>query len=126
MTEINLAWALADAVKPHLNAVERTHLFVAIGAGETFPAIRHLLRLASERQIPLRPDLVQQCASWLQAYVGHTDERYLRHLIHAMATLPVDWRPTTPRNGQVVAIAAQRHRTGYAPEATFSITAGIG
>jgi hypothetical protein len=126
MTEINLAWALADAVKPHLNAVERSHLFVAIGAGETFPAIRHLLKLAAVRQVPVRPDLVQQCASWLRAYVGHTDERYLRHLIHAMATPAVSRTPTMPRKGQVVSLAAQRHRVASAPAARLGIRAGTG
>jgi hypothetical protein len=135
MTEINLAWALADAAKPHLNAVERCHLFVAIGAGETFPAIRHLLKLAAIKRMPLRPDLVQQCVSWLQAYDGHTDERYLRHLIennlspyslHVLAALPVNRTTTAPRNGQVVALVAQRHRIVSAAEAPSASGAGIG
>jgi hypothetical protein len=36
--ETALAWALAEAVKPHLSAIERNHVFMAIGAGETFAA----------------------------------------------------------------------------------------
>jgi hypothetical protein len=133
--EVSLAWGLALAVKPHLDAVERNDIFVTIGAGETFAAITHLLRVAAVKRIPVGPDVVQQCTSWLHAYVGHTDERYLRHLIenylipyslHVLARLPVNRRPTTPGNGQVVALAAQQHRTGSAPEAPFSITAGIG
>jgi hypothetical protein len=95
--EINLAWALAEAVKPHLTVVERNHLFVAIGAGETFPAIRHLFRLAAVKRIPLRPDLVQQCASWLLAYIGHTEERYLRSLIEEYLVPHSIHVPATPR-----------------------------
>jgi hypothetical protein len=42
--EANLAWAVAEAAKPYLSAVERDAVFVAIGAGETFAAIRRLSR----------------------------------------------------------------------------------
>jgi hypothetical protein len=33
------------------------------------------------KRIPLRPDLVRRCTTWLRAYVGHDEERYLRCLI---------------------------------------------
>jgi hypothetical protein len=79
--ETTLAWALAEAVKPHLSAVERDRVFVSIGAGETFAVIRHLCKFVAIEKIPLRRDLAQQCTTWLHAYVGHEDARYLRRLI---------------------------------------------
>lgn len=79
--ETKLAWALALAAKPHLDAAERDAVFVAIGAGETLAAIRGLLRLVALKRIRLRPDLVRPCVSWLHAYHRHEDERYLHHLI---------------------------------------------
>jgi hypothetical protein len=79
--ETNLAWALAEAAKPHLSTVERNDVFVTIGAGETFAAIRQLFKSVAMKRIPLRPDLVQRCTTWLRAYGGHEEERYLRHLI---------------------------------------------
>lgn len=79
--ETTLAWALAEAVKPHLSAAENDHVFVSIGAGDTFAAIRHLCKLVAIEKIPLRRDLAQQCITWLHAYVGHEDARYLRRLI---------------------------------------------
>src|SRR6478609_6190407 len=82
--ETALAWALAEAVKPHLSAIERNHVFMAIGAGETFAAIRGLVRSIAVKRIALRPDLVQQCITWLHAYVGHKDERYLGRLSRAI------------------------------------------
>jgi hypothetical protein len=85
--EINLAWALAEAVKPYLSAVERNHVFMAIGAGENFSAIRGLFKSVAIKRIALRPDLVQQCATWLHAYVGHKDEQYLRRLIEDFGSL---------------------------------------
>jgi hypothetical protein len=79
--EASLAWALALAAKPHLDALERNDIFVAIGAGETFAAIYTLLKWVAIKRIPVGPDLVQRCVSWLDVYVGHEDERYLRRLI---------------------------------------------
>ena len=79
--EADLAWALALAAKPHLNVVERTDLFVAIGAGETSAVVRALVKWFAIKRIPVDPDLVQQCMSWLDGYVGHEDERFLRRLI---------------------------------------------
>jgi hypothetical protein len=131
----NLAWALAEAITPHLSAVERNHVFVVIGAGETFAAICHLFKSAAFKRIPLRPDLLRQCTSWLHAYVGHEDERYLRHLIenylmpdsiHVLATVGVNRLATRPNAGRVVALAAQRHRIRSATDSRFGIGAGIG
>jgi hypothetical protein len=79
--DANLAWAVAEAAKPHLSDTERNAVFVAIGAGETFTAIRQLFRLVGIKRIPLGPELLRQCRTWLQAYGGHEDERYLRRLI---------------------------------------------
>lgn len=131
--ETNLAWALAEAITPHLSAVERNHVFVVIGAGEAFAAIRHLFKSAAFKRIPLRPDLLRQCTSWLHAYVGHEDERYLRHLIenylmpdsiHVLASVRVNRLTTPPNAGRVVAAAAQRHRVGTATDSRFGIAAG--
>jgi hypothetical protein len=79
--EADLAWALALAAKPSLNVVERNGIFVAIGAGETFAVVRTLVKWFAIKRIPVEPDLVRQCVSWLDAYVGHQDERHLRGLI---------------------------------------------
>jgi hypothetical protein len=113
--ETNLAWALAEAVKPHLSEIERNHVFMAIGAGEAFAAIRGLLRSIAIKQIALRPDVVHQCTTWLRVYVGHRDEQYLRRLIEDYlmpysiripASVRVNHRPTAPIPRQLVALIA--------------------
>jgi hypothetical protein len=104
--EANLAWALALAAKPFLDVAERNALFVAIGAGETFAVVRALVKWVAIKRIPVEPDLVRQCVSWLDGYAGHNDERYLRRLIEEMvsptenqawATLRVNRPSTSPR-----------------------------
>ena len=79
--ETNLAWALIEVAKPHLNRLERNYAFVTTGAGDTFAAIHHLLKLIAAKGIPLRPSLVRLCVTWLDSYAFHEEEPYLRRLI---------------------------------------------
>jgi hypothetical protein len=86
--EADLAWALALAAKPFLDVAERTDMFVAIGAGETFAVVRALVKWVAIQRIPVEPDLVRQCVSWLDGYAGRDDEPYLRRLIEGVI-LPI-------------------------------------
>jgi hypothetical protein len=119
--EPNLAWAVAEAAKPYLNAVERNAVFVAIGAGDTFAAIRGLLRSVEIKRIPLGLDLLQQCRMWLRGYGGHDDERYLRRLIEeplipyviaAPATIRAARVPATPKPRSWLRFSAPETRSG--------------
>jgi hypothetical protein len=82
--QTDLAWALIDAAKPHMTAGERNYVFVTVGAGDTFPAICSLIKLVADKHIPLHPALVQQCATWLDAYILHQDHDHLRRLIEGL------------------------------------------
>jgi hypothetical protein len=53
--ETNLAWALIEVAKPHLNVLDRNYVFVTTGAGDTFAAMHHLLKLIAVKGIPLSP-----------------------------------------------------------------------
>jgi hypothetical protein len=79
--EADLAWALIEVTKPHMNAGERNFVFVAVGAGDTFAAIRCLINLVAAKRIPLRPHLMQQCRTWLDAYTFHDAYEQLRRVI---------------------------------------------
>jgi hypothetical protein len=113
--ETSLAWALAQVTKPHLDAVESNDIFAAIGAGETFAAIRKLLKAVAIKRIPLEPDLLRRCVSWLHAYAGHDDERFLRRLIEGFvipyairlsATVRANGLPTATKPRQTVALTS--------------------
>ena len=84
--ETALAWALADAAKPHLNGAERCDVYVAIGVGDTFAAIHDLITTAAGRRIAIPGELVQACHDWLDVNVGHEDEQHLRGLVEAVLT----------------------------------------
>jgi hypothetical protein len=84
--EANLAWALVEAAKPHLADRERTRVFVAVGAGDTYAVIRTLLKIVAAKRIPLRADLVQRCTAWLDTYALHEEQQYLRRLMEGYLT----------------------------------------
>jgi hypothetical protein len=77
----DLAWTLIDAVKPHLDALERNYVFVTVGAGDTFAAVHQMLKMIAAKRIPLQPHLVMLCRTWLGPYAGHEEYEYLRHLV---------------------------------------------
>ena len=99
----NLAWALMEAAKPQMNAGERNYVFVTIGAGETFTAIRSLINLVGAKRIPLHPHLVQLCAAWLRGYAFHDEHENLRVVIedvlrpNTIQASPVTRRLPTPK-----------------------------
>lgn len=120
--ETDLAWALADAARPYLSAVERNYVYAAIGAGETFTAIRQLFKSVAVKRIPLRADLVEWCTMWLDAYVGHEQERYLRRLIEDYVspyriqvppTVEINRLPTRPKPRRLV-VLTRRSETSIA------------
>ena len=64
-----------------MSAGERNYAVVTLAAGDSFAAIRQLLRLVASKHIPLRPHLVQLCTRWLDAYLFHEQYEELRGLI---------------------------------------------
>jgi hypothetical protein len=82
--QTDLAWALIDVVKPHMSVGERNYAFVTIGAGDLFAAICSLIKFVAAKHIPLRPELLRQCARWLDGYVLHDDHEALRRIIEGV------------------------------------------
>lgn len=109
--EVNLAWSLIDAAKPKLDPRERRHVFVTVGAGDSFAAIRLLLKLIVAKQIPLSRELVQTCVTWLEAYVLHEDHECLRRQI-ADITGPAIIRIEAPVQ-RCPALPATRYRRPF-------------
>lgn len=121
--ETKLAWSVVEAARPYLSDNERNAAYVALGAGDTFTAIRQLFRSVEINRIPLEPDLLQQCRTWLHGYRGHEDERYLRrvieesfipYLIAASATRRASRAPARPKPRRWLPSPPPRHATDNA------------
>jgi hypothetical protein len=114
--ETDLAWALIDAVRPQMNVGECNYAVVTVGAGDTFAAIRQLLKLVAAKHIPLRPHLVQLCATWLHAYVLHEEYDQLRRLIEGFlmpqaiqASIAIKRLASTPTPRPLHTVADRSH-----------------
>jgi hypothetical protein len=118
---VNLAWVLTEAAKPHMNAGERNYVFVTVGAGDTFAAVRSLIKFIAAKHIPLRRQLAQQCSTWLDGYAFHTEHEHLRRIIDGFlvpssiqAPAVIRRAPTTPNIPAPLAVTA-RYRTSRLP-----------
>jgi hypothetical protein len=100
--ETNLAWSLIEAAKPHLDARQCNHVFISVGAGDSFTAIRIPLKLIDTKKIPLPARLVQLCTGWLQAYLLHEDHERLRILIEGLEVAGVDSSSATVVHNMIV------------------------
>jgi hypothetical protein len=95
--ETSLAWALTEAITPHLGTTERIAVHVALGVGETYAAIHYLVTSAADNRIDLPVELVDRCTRWLDAYAGHDDEYHLRGLVeYVLARRPSESASSTP------------------------------
>ena len=106
----NLAWALMEAAKPHMNAGECNYVFVTIGAGDAFTAIRSLINLIGAKRIPLHPHLVQLCAAWIRGYAFHDEHENLRGVVedalrpNTLPVSPVTGCVRTPRPPRLLTV----------------------
>jgi hypothetical protein len=94
LQEVDLAWWLIEAAKPHLDVRERQHVFVSVGAGDSFTSIRIVLKLIAVKGISINPWLINLCATWLQAYVLHEDYMRLKLIIDGLCVSDTDLRPS--------------------------------
>jgi hypothetical protein len=71
----------------------------------------------TRNKVCMKPGMlqVQRCTMWLDAYVGHNEERFLRRLIEDFVipysiqvspTVGINRLPTEPRTGQLVALTS--------------------
>jgi hypothetical protein len=119
--EGDLAWALIDAAKPHLTVAERNYVFVTVGAGDTFSVILAIIRIVAAKRIALRRHLVQQCATWLDAYNVDNEYEHVRHIIDSFV-LPTSLQAAstikrslaTPKPPPLLAIT-EKYRTRRHP-----------
>ena len=132
--ETNLAWALIEVAKPYLDVLDRNYIFVTTGAGDTFVAIHHLVKLIAAKGIPLRPSLLRLCVTWLDSYAFHEEEQYLRRLIEgfllpdAIRALTAAWvnpLSTAPKHTEPAATTDLALRASCPPATPSKVGIGM-
>ena len=81
--ECRLAWAFFETACPYpfLDADQRNEMFVAIGVGDTFAAIRLALEVISRAHCSVEGRTAARLHAWLNAYTCHDDAPQPRHWI---------------------------------------------
>ncbi|KAA0109960.1 hypothetical protein [Mycolicibacterium sp. P9-22] len=100
--EYDLAWALTEAAKPYVGEEHRRHLFVKIGAGDTFEAICKLLPILSLQRVSVDGGLLQECKALLGVYAGRGDMRFLRVCIEKLKRCQISVSASDVGVGQVL------------------------
>ena len=94
--ESELAWTLAQAAGRWLTRVERDHVYVTIGAGDTYAALAELIRTVVQNGVRLEVDDIRRLEVWLDAHLGHEDEHSLRLMVKQVLQRPPAAQPGSP------------------------------
>jgi hypothetical protein len=109
LQEQELAWALADIADPQCRCAERHNIYVAIGVGDTFSAIRALVMVIVREGLALPVDLVAALPSWLDAHSHNESEPHLRGLVAMLKCRPPG-HPSPPEPRRRYLSIAKRYR----------------
>ena len=77
----DVAWSLVDAMKSCLSDYERTLVFVELGCGEIYLAIKRILTALLSTRMTLPVAILSKLTSWLNGYAGSPEEPQLRMML---------------------------------------------
>ena len=93
---VELAWRLAMVTNAHLSARERNEIYVAVGAGDTYTAIRKSTAIAARKHVEVPAAIKEAVERWWAAHEDATDD--FGQLIAGLRTRPrAAARPTEPK-----------------------------
>jgi hypothetical protein len=85
--ESDLAWELADAIRPVLGERDRVQLYGAIGSGESYTAIETVLQTIAHQRLSIPTEFIPKLTGWLDAYAHSDDAPRLRELLQTVKSL---------------------------------------
>jgi hypothetical protein len=81
ISDEDMAWLLIDAVKSCLAGYERTLVFIELGCGESYLAIKRILTILLSTRMALPVAILSKLTDWLNGYVGSPEEPHLRTML---------------------------------------------
>jgi hypothetical protein len=91
-----LAWELADAAKPCLDRKQRNQVYIDIGVGDVYSAVKFLLQTVVQSQVSVGSETVRKLNLWVASYRDHPDEARLLDLIGRVTVDRIDESPRPP------------------------------
>ena len=87
--ETDLAWELAEIACLLIPHRDRTRVYTAIGAGDSYSAIGTLLTTIHRARVPLSPALLARLADWLNGYAHDDDAPRLHEMLDSIRSRSV-------------------------------------
>jgi hypothetical protein len=81
ISDHDMAWLLVDAVKSCLTGYERTIVFIELGCGESYLAIKRILTVLLSTRMALPVAILSKLTGWLNGYAGSPEEPRLRMML---------------------------------------------
>jgi len=81
ISDVNVAWMLADAASVCLTGHERTMAFAELGCGENHLAIERILNAVMSNRLMLPLAVFDRLTRWLDGYTGSPKEPQLRTMV---------------------------------------------
>jgi hypothetical protein len=108
MRSVDLAWTLAASAKDHLDTAERNLIYVALGSGDTYSAIRRLISVAVRERVPLPQNLIDALQDWNSAH--HDRDTKLSAVIRS---IPIQSEPravNSPKKAEYLTVIRDYRR----------------
>ena len=77
ISDEDMAWLLVDAVRSCLTGYERTVVFVELGCGEAYLAVKRILTALLSTRMALPEAILSMLTGWLNGYAGSPEEPQL-------------------------------------------------
>ncbi|MDQ2636041.1 MAG: hypothetical protein M3Y83_04080 [Actinomycetota bacterium] len=100
ISDIDMAWLLADAAAQCLTGHERTMTFVELGCREYLPVIKRILNAALACRMTLPESVFDALSRWLNGYAGSPEELQLRTLLAEIRARPLEQVPLRTQQAQ--------------------------
>lgn len=81
VSDDDMAWLLVDAVESCLTGYERAIVFVELGSGESYLAIKRILTGLLSTGMALPEGMISKLTGWLNSYAGNPEEPQLRMML---------------------------------------------
>lgn len=81
ISDEDMAWLLVEAVKSCLAGYERTIVFIELGCGEGYLAVKRILTVLVSTKVALPRAILAKLTGWLNGYAGSPEEPQLRMMV---------------------------------------------
>jgi len=113
ISDEDMAWLLVDAVEACLTGYQRMIVFVELGCGESYLAIKRILTNLLSTGMTLPEPIISKLTGWLNGYAGSPEEPQLRVMLAVLRLQQFE----AVFSAYVTTASCQRRHENFRPDA---------